>query len=59
MYAKSLSDLELDGRGKIGYTYKCMGSGIWSLKQKDFRASLEAIAYEVRKNIYARFSFEN
>lgn len=46
MYAKSLSDLELDGSGKIGYTYKCMGSGIWSLKQKDFRASLEAIAYE-------------
>lgn len=47
MYADSLADLKLDESGKIGYTYKCMGSGFWSLRQNDFRASLEAIAYEV------------
>ena len=58
MFAKNLCDLQLDERDKIGYTYKCMGSGIWSLKQKDFRTSLEAVAYEVRKNICAHFPFE-
>ena len=47
MYAKTLADLELDENGKIGYTYKCMGAGFWSLRQKDFRASLEAITLEV------------
>ena len=48
MFAESLSDLQLGESRSIGYTYKCMGSGFWSLRQNDFRASLEAIAYEVR-----------
>lgn len=47
MFAESLSDLQLAESRAIGYTYKCMGSGFWSLRQNDFRASLEAIAYEV------------
>ena len=47
MFAESLSDLQLAESRSIGYTYKCMGSGFWSLRQNDFRASLEAIAYEV------------
>ncbi|PFX16366.1 uncharacterized protein LOC111342294 [Stylophora pistillata] len=46
MFAKSLKDLQLDERGKIGYTYKCLGAGIWSLRQDDFRAAIEAVAYE-------------
>lgn len=46
MFAESLSDLQLAESRAIGYTYKCMGSGFWSLRQNDFRASLEAIAYE-------------
>ncbi|KAJ3193733.1 hypothetical protein HK101_004277 [Irineochytrium annulatum] len=29
----SLEPLELDDRSKIGYTYKCMGSGLWCLMQ--------------------------
>lgn len=44
MFAKSLEDLQLDQRGKIGYTYKCLGAGIWSLRQDDFRAAIEAVA---------------
>lgn len=47
MFAESLSDLQLAESRSIGYTYKCMGSGFWSLRQNDFRTSLEAIAYEV------------
>lgn len=47
MFTKSLEDLQLDQRGKIGYTYKCLGAGIWSLRQDDFRAAIEAVAYEV------------
>lgn len=47
MFCKSLDDLHLDEGDKIGYTYKCMGAGFWALRQNDFRAALEAIAYEV------------
>lgn len=47
MYAKCLSDLQLDEDGKIGYTYKCLGAGFWALRQHDFRSSLEAITFEV------------
>ena len=47
MYAKSLDDLNLDEAGKIGYTYKCLGAGFWSLRQNDFRAAIEAVAFEV------------
>lgn len=46
MFAKSLDELKLDENGKIGYTYKCMGAGFWALRQDNFRAALEAIAYE-------------
>ena len=47
MYEDSLEKLKLDEDGKIGYTYKCMGAGFWALRQQDFRASLEAITFEV------------
>ncbi|XP_078343352.1 ADP-ribosyl-[dinitrogen reductase] glycohydrolase-like [Oculina patagonica] len=46
MFAKSLDDLKLDEAGKIGYTYKCLGAGFWSLRQDDFRAALEAVTFE-------------
>ncbi|KAJ7375938.1 hypothetical protein OS493_037901 [Desmophyllum pertusum] len=46
MFAKSLDDLQLDGEGKIGYTFKCLGAGFWSLRQDDFRESLEAVTFE-------------
>lgn len=46
MFAKSLDDLDLDEAGKIGYTYKCLGAGFRSLRQNDFRAAIEAIAFE-------------
>ncbi|XP_022778054.1 uncharacterized protein LOC111319574 [Stylophora pistillata] len=39
-------DLQLGQHDKIGYTYKCLGAGIWSLRQNDFRAAIEAVAYE-------------
>lgn len=48
MFAKSLKNLQLDEHGKIGYTYKCLGAGIWSLRQDDFRAAIEDVAFEVR-----------
>jgi len=47
MFAKSLDDLKLDEDGKIGYTYKCLGAGFWSLRQKDFRTALETLTFEV------------
>lgn len=47
MCAECLEELKLDEDGKIGYTYKCMGAGFWALRQNDFRASLEAITFEV------------
>lgn len=47
MFAKSLDDLQLDEAGKIGYTYKCLGAGFWSLRQNDFRTAIEAITFEV------------
>lgn len=48
MFAKSLENLQLDEHGKIGYTYKCLGAGIWSLRRDDFRAAIEDVAFEVR-----------
>lgn len=46
VFAKSLKNLQLDEHGKIGYTYKCLGAGIWSLRQDDFRAAIEDVAFE-------------
>jgi len=33
-----LRDLKLDEPGKIGYTFKCLGAAVWSLRQAIFRA---------------------
>jgi len=33
VYAKELGDMELHDAQKMGYTYKCLGSGIWCLRQ--------------------------
>lgn len=33
IWKDSLVDLELDERQSIGYTYKCLASGIWALRQ--------------------------
>ena len=60
MFCTSVDDLRLDDSDKIGYTYKCMGAGFWALRQNDFRAALEAIAYEVTSssNLLPGTSFE-
>ncbi|XP_022104915.1 uncharacterized protein LOC110986914 isoform X2 [Acanthaster planci] len=42
----SLSELELDDRKKIGYTFKCLGAGFWALRQSSFRDAIEAITLE-------------
>ncbi|XP_041350168.1 uncharacterized protein LOC121369272 [Gigantopelta aegis] len=46
MTCENLSDLMLDESGKIGYTYKCLGSGFWALKQKDFRKAMQCLVME-------------
>ncbi|XP_064639250.1 uncharacterized protein YegU-like [Lineus longissimus] len=46
MYAKNLDVLNLEEYKKIGYCYKCMGSGFWALRQKDFRKALQALVME-------------
>ncbi|KAB5593910.1 ADP-ribosylglycohydrolase [Ceratobasidium theobromae] len=33
LYAKSLEDMKLDDRQHIGYTYKCLGAGVWALRK--------------------------
>ena len=47
MSCTKLKDLQLAEPGKIGYTYKSMGSGFWALKQDDFRKAIQKIAMEV------------
>ena len=42
-----LRDLRLDERGKIGYTFKCLGAGFWALKQSNFRTALTEIVMSV------------
>ena len=32
--ARELRDLALDDRKTIGFTFKCLGSGLWALKQE-------------------------
>lgn len=39
--------LKLEEPGKIGYTYKSMGSGFWALKQDDFRKAITKIMLQV------------
>ncbi len=48
MYETKLDNLQLDEKDKIGYVYKCMGSGFWALKQNDFRTALQKLVMEVR-----------
>ncbi|XP_064639249.1 uncharacterized protein YegU-like [Lineus longissimus] len=43
MYAKNLAVLELDDSKKIGFCFKCMGSGFWALRQKNYRKALEEL----------------
>lgn len=43
---KSLKELHLDEAGKIGYTYKSMGSGFWALKQDNFRTAIQNVTME-------------
>ncbi|XP_046563707.1 uncharacterized protein YegU-like [Haliotis rubra] len=43
---EKIKNLKLCELGKIGYTYKCMGCGLWALKQKDFRKALQTIVME-------------
>lgn len=46
MFPSKLSALKLAEYKKIGYTYKCLGSGFWALQQSDFRTALEKIVME-------------
>lgn len=41
-----LEQLKLAEPGKIGYTYKSMGSGFWALKQDNFRKAIQKIVME-------------
>lgn len=43
---QSLKELHLDEAGKIGYTYKSMGSGFWALKQDNFRTAIQNVTME-------------
>lgn len=43
MKCTNIKDLKLDEEGKIGYTYKSMGSGFWALKQDNFRKAVTKI----------------
>ncbi len=48
MFEEKLKSLSLDEEDKIGYVYKCMGSGFWALKQHDFRTAIQSLLLEVR-----------
>lgn len=50
MFATSLKELKLNEVGKMNYTYKTLGAGMWALKQKDFRTAIQDIVMEV--NLY-------
>ncbi|XP_069101170.1 ADP-ribosyl-[dinitrogen reductase] glycohydrolase-like [Argopecten irradians] len=41
-----LKELKLDESGKIGYTYKSMGSAFWALKQDNFRKAITKIVMQ-------------
>ncbi len=47
MFSKKLSELKLDDKDSIGYTYKTMGAGFWAVKQDDFRTAIQAVLMEV------------
>lgn len=43
---KNIKELKLAEPGKIGYTFKTLGSGFWGLKQKDFRKAITKIVMQ-------------
>lgn len=47
MKCSDLKQLKLDESGKIGYTFKTLGSGFWALKQTDFRKAITKIVLQV------------
>lgn len=47
MKCSDLKQLKLDEPGKIGYTFKTLGSGFWALKQTDFRKAITKIVLQV------------
>jgi hypothetical protein len=56
MSCTNIKDLQLDEKGKIGYTYKSMGSAFWALKQDNFRKAIQKVVYQVRVLLSCRFS---
>ncbi|XP_064606280.1 uncharacterized protein LOC135471129 isoform X2 [Liolophura sinensis] len=44
--SKRLKDLHLGAPNSIGYTYKCLGSGCWSLRQKNFEVAMQSLVME-------------
>lgn len=46
MHVKKLRELKLGDPNSIGYTFKCMGAGFWSLKKDNFRTALQKIVLE-------------
>nr|XP_034316439.1 ADP-ribosyl-[dinitrogen reductase] glycohydrolase-like [Crassostrea gigas] len=46
MKCSDLKQLKLDESGKIGYTFKTLGSGFWALKQNDFRKAITKIVLQ-------------
>ena len=41
--AQQISDLALDDRRTIGYTFKCMGAGLWALRQSETGESFRSV----------------
>lgn len=52
MKCSDLKQLKLDESGKIGYTFKTLGSGFWALKQNDFRKAITKIVLQVDMLIF-------
>ncbi|XP_056005531.1 ADP-ribosyl-[dinitrogen reductase] glycohydrolase-like isoform X2 [Ostrea edulis] len=46
MKCSDIKWLKLAEAGKIGYTFKSLGSGFWALKQNDFRKAITKIVME-------------
>ncbi|KAK0063312.1 ADP-ribosyl-[dinitrogen reductase] glycohydrolase [Biomphalaria pfeifferi] len=46
MNCRKLKKLQLSEHGKIGYTYKCLGSGFWALRQENFQKALIKLVME-------------
>ncbi|KAL8559171.1 hypothetical protein ACOMHN_048418 [Nucella lapillus] len=46
MSCTQLKELNLAEPGRIGYTYKTMGSGFWALKKDHFRKALQELVME-------------